>query len=171
VLWLHASNPARFHQSLLDIANQLKIHGKKEADLLLLIQKWLRHNGKGKCLIILDNADEAGFLLEPPATLNDTEPMQRRINYLTSEHGSMMITTRSKIEALKLVHASGAIEVGPMSEDEAEALLEDKLGHASTDNRRLAVALECMPLAITQAAAYISEMGLMCSVKQYHEKI
>jgi hypothetical protein len=83
----------------------------------------------------------------------------------------MMITTRSKREALKLLHTSRVIEVGPMSEDEAEALLEDKLGQASTDNRRLAVALECMPLAITQAAAYITEMGLMCSVKQYHDKM
>jgi hypothetical protein len=176
VLWLHASNSARFYQSLRDIANQLKICGKqeggrKEADLLLLIQKRLRRANKEDWLIVLDNADDADFLLEPPATSNEAEPMQRRIDYFNSEHGSMMITTRSKREALKLVHVSGAIEVGPMSEDEAEALLKDKLGHASTDNRQLAVALECMPLAITQAAAYISEMGLMCSVKQYHEKI
>jgi len=171
VLWLHASNPARFYQSLLDVANQLKIHGKNEADLLLLTQKWLRHDGKGKCLIVLDNADDACFLLEPPAISSDAKPMPARINFLNSEHGSMMITTRSVREALKLVYASQLIEVGPMSEDEAEALLEDKLGHASTDNRRLAVALECMPLAITQAAAYISGMGLMCSVKQYHERM
>jgi tetratricopeptide (TPR) repeat protein len=172
VLWLHVSNPARFYQSLLDIANQLKIHGKEEADLLLRVQKWLRHDGKGRCLIVLDNADDASFLLERPATLSEAQPMQRRIDYFTGpEHGSMIITTRSKREALKLVHASQVIEVGPMSGDEAEALLENKLGHASADNRRLAVALECIPLAITQAAAYISEMGLMCSVGQYYEKI
>jgi tetratricopeptide (TPR) repeat protein len=171
VLWLHASNPARFYQSLLDVANQLKIHGKSEADLLLLIQKWLRHDGKGKCLVVLDNADDACFLLESPAVPSDAEPMQARIKFFSSEHGSMMITTRSRREALKLVYVSQLIEVGPMSEDEAEALLKDKLGHASTDNRRLVVALDCMPLAITQAAAYILEMGLMCSVKQYHEKM
>jgi hypothetical protein len=176
VLWLHASNPARFYESLRDIANQLNICGKqeggrKEADLLLLIQKRLRRANKGDWLIVLDNADDAEFLLEPPATSNEAEPMQRRIDHFNSEHGSIMITTRSKREALKLVHASRTIEVGPMSEDEAEALLEEKLGHASTENRQLAVALECMPLAITQAAAYISEMGLMCSVKRYHEKM
>jgi hypothetical protein len=154
---------------LVDVANQLKLYGEKEAALLLQIQKWLRHNSKGRWLIILDNADDADFLLKPPATSSETEPMQRRIDYFNSEHGSMMITTRSKMEARKLFYESEAIVVGPMSEEEAEALLEDKLGHASTDNRRLAVALECMPLAITQAAAYISKMGLMCSVKQYHE--
>jgi tetratricopeptide (TPR) repeat protein len=176
VLWLHASNSARFYQSLRDIANQLKICDKqegdrKEADLLLLIQKRLRRANKEDWLIVLDNADDADFLLEPPATSNEAEPMQRRIDHFNSEHGSMIITTRSKREALKLVHASRVIEVGPMSEDEAEALLEDKLGHASMDNRQLAVALECMPLAITQAAAYILEMGSMCSVKRYHEKM
>jgi hypothetical protein len=151
---------------LVDVANQLKLYGEKEAALLLQIQKWLRHNSKGRWLIILDNADDADFLLKPPATSSETEPMQRRIDYFNSEHGSMMITTRSKMEARKLFYESEAIVVGPMSEEEAEALLEDKLGHASTDNRRLAVALECMPLAITQAAAYISKMGLMCLVKQ-----
>ena len=176
MLWLHASNPVRFYQSLRDIADQLKIcdkqeGGRKEGDLLLLIQKRLRRANKEDWLVVLDNADDADFLLELPATSNEAEPMHRRIDYFNSEHGSMMITTRSKREALKLVYESGAIEVGPMSEDEAEALLEDKLGHASTDNRQLAVALECMPLAITQAAAYISEMGLMCSVKQYHEQM
>jgi len=176
VLWLHASNSARFYQSLRDIANQLKIcdkheGGRKEADLLLLIQKRLRRANKEDWLIVLDNADDADFLLEPPATSNEAEPMQRRIDHFNPEHGSMMITTRSVREALKLVYANQLIEVGPMGEDEAEALLEDKLGHASTDIRRLGVALECMPLAITQAAAYISEMGLMCSVKEYHEKM
>jgi hypothetical protein len=82
-----------------------------------------------------------------------------------------MITTRSKREALKLVHVSGAIKVGPISEDKAEALLKDKLGRTSTDNRQLVVALEYMPLAIIQATAYILEMGLMFSVKQYYEKL
>jgi tetratricopeptide (TPR) repeat protein len=176
VLWLHASNPARFTQSLHDIANQLHIcgdkeGGEKEADLLLLVQKWLRRDNEGNSLIVLDNADNADFLLNPPATSSEVEPMHRRIDYFNSEHGSMMITTRSKREALKLVHASKAIVVGPMSEDEAQALLEDKLGYASTDNRRLAVALECIPLAITQAAAYILERGSMCSVRLYREEM
>ena len=35
----------------------------------------------------------------------------------------------------------------------------------------LAVALEHMPLAITQAVAYIKQMGRRCSVRQYLEKL
>ncbi|KAK6368052.1 hypothetical protein LTR81_028014 [Elasticomyces elasticus] len=73
------------------------------------------------------------------------------------DHGSMITTTRSKREARKLVDESEIVEVKPMSEDKAEALLERKLGRPSPDNRHLARALDCIPLAITQAAAYIQE--------------
>ncbi|KYG40134.1 hypothetical protein M433DRAFT_254875, partial [Acidomyces richmondensis BFW] len=83
----------------------------------------------------------------------------------------MLVTTRSKEEALKLVYESDIVDVRAMSEGEAEVLLEKKLGRPSPDNGPLVVALDCMPLAITQAAAYIQEMGSLCSVKQYREKL
>jgi hypothetical protein len=82
-----------------------------------------------------------------------------------------MITTRSKREALKLVYEDDTIDVLPISEGEAELLLESKLGQLSPDNRQLAVALDCMPLAITQAAAYIRERMPRCSVQQYRKEV
>ncbi|KAK5711317.1 hypothetical protein LTR17_018488 [Elasticomyces elasticus] len=73
VLWIHASNAARFEQSVRDVADQLKIYGRKDpkSDLLQLLRNWLRDESKGKWLMVLDNADEVGFLLEPPATLGE----------------------------------------------------------------------------------------------------
>ncbi|KAK5128140.1 hypothetical protein LTR08_004176 [Meristemomyces frigidus] len=158
VLWIHASNVARFDQSVGDVVDQLKIPGRKDtkADLLQLLRSWLRDEGKGSWLIVLDNADDAGFLLEPSATASGARLAQRRIDYIPScNHGSMIITTRNKNEALKLVYESDMIDVLPMSEGEAEALLEKKLGQPNSDNRQLVRALDCMPLAVTQAAAYI----------------
>ncbi|KAK4898080.1 hypothetical protein LTR49_027892 [Elasticomyces elasticus] len=122
--------------------------------------------------MVLDNADEVGFLLEPPATLGEARSIQQRIHYIpTCDHGLVIITTRSKREALRLVYESEMIDVLPMSEDEAEALLESKLGQSSHDNRELVLALDRIPLAISQLAAYIRERTPRCSVQQYREEI
>lgn len=63
------------------------------------------------------------------------------------------------------------IDVLSMSEEEAEALLERKLRQPNPDNRQLVRALDYMPLAIAQAAAYIRERASRCSVQQYCEEI
>ncbi|TKA78941.1 hypothetical protein B0A55_09240 [Friedmanniomyces simplex] len=144
VLWIYASNVARFDQSVGDVADQLKIPGRKDtkADLLQLLRSWLRDESKGSWLVVLENADDAGFLLEPSATASGARLAQRRIDYIPfCDHGSTIITTRSKSEALKLVYESDTIDVLPMSEEEAEALLESKLGQPNSDNRQLDAAV------------------------------
>jgi hypothetical protein len=68
------------------------------------------------------------------------------------------LTTRNREAALRLVEQNDIIEVEPMGEAPAVALLEKKLGkqNDNRDNAELVAALEFMPLAIVQAAAYIS---------------
>ena len=162
MLWIHASSAARLEQSVRDIADLLKIYGRKDrkADVLKLLRNWLRDESKGRWLVVLDNVDNADFLLELPAISSEGPTAQRRIDYIPScEHGSVLITTRSKSEALKLVYDSEIVDVSPMSEDEAEALLVNKLGRSSAEDRLLVRALDRIPLAITQATAYIRERG------------
>jgi len=74
--------------------------------------------------------------------------------------------------ALKLVAHRDIIDVQPMDKPDAVALLERKLGLESKgeDIGKLAEALEFIPLAIVQAAAYIRERAPRCSVEQYIEK-
>ena len=122
--------------------------------------------------MVLDNSDNAGVLLGPLAMSGEARSAQWRMDYNPScDHGSIIITTRSKGEALRLVYEGEILEVLPMSEDEAETLLESKLGHSDLDSHQLALALDCMPLAITQAAAYILERAPRCSVGQYWEEM
>jgi hypothetical protein len=84
-------------------------------------------------------------------------------------NGSILITTRSKIAALKLVEQRDIIAIEPMSQPDALALLEGKLGwHDDGDDAvELAAELEFMPLAIAQAAAYISQRVPRYSVRKY----
>lgn len=164
----------RFEQSLRDVANLVKLKGRQDPnpDIPLLLQSWLRDRSKGEWLLILDNADDPGFLVGKLAESNDTLSAQRRIDYFPSpEHGSMLITSRSKNAALEIVQHESIIDVQKMSEDEAEKLLDIKLGRPDPDNRMLAVELECIPLAISQAAAYILKMGSQCSVAEYLDRI
>lgn len=174
VLWIHASNATRFEESLRDVADLIKLKGRSDpkAKILLLFKNWLRDNREEKWLVILDNADDADFLVAIPTDTDEDHSTQRPIDYFpSSDHGSLLITSRNKQEALKLVQRNELIQVKAMSETEAEELLDKKLGLSGSDNRRLAVALECIPLAISQAVAYIGEVGSLCSAGEYCEKI
>ncbi|EED22761.1 kinesin, putative [Talaromyces stipitatus ATCC 10500] len=90
-----------------------------------------------------------------------------------SPDGSLLITSRSREAALKLVDQHNIIGVEPMDEANAKALLEKKLGindedqDESQDVVELTAILGFIPLAIVQAAAYISDPDWGCSVREY----
>ena len=180
VFWVHASNVARFEQGYREIAEQAKIpdRSKPKIDIFKLVYDWLCDE-KSKWILILDNVDDAGFLLDTQGPnhgqLGGLDNMNSRPlrEYLPpSQNGSILITSRSREAALSLVEQSGIIAIDPMNETHALALFETKLGTHS--NRKdvvdLAAALEFMPLAIVQAAAYISQRAPRCSVRQYLER-
>ena len=136
---------------------------------------WLRDETKGKCIFIPDNIDDAHFLLEAQSTSweIDSRNSQPLLAYLLQDQNrSILITTRTKGEALKLVEESDIITVEPMDEANALALFNKKLRKQGNDKdlSKLATALEFMPLAIVQAAAYISQRAPRCSIQQYIEK-
>ncbi len=88
-----------------------------------------------------------------------------------SQNGSILITSRNKGIAKKLVEEKNIIVVEPMAQAHALALFEKKLGSLGDGNdiAELAAALEYMPLAIVQSAAYIHHRAPRSSVRQYLE--
>jgi hypothetical protein len=171
VFWVHASNAARFEQSYWDIANYVKISGRRDpkADIFQLVHDWLRDERKGTWVLILDNVDDAGILLKAQNSGRekqtdsfkgkDSRPL---VSYLPQcQNGSILVTTRSRKAALILVEQRDIIVVEPMNREDALALFQKKLDpndhiNKSSDISELVTALEYMPLAIVQAAAYIS---------------
>jgi hypothetical protein len=191
VLWAHASNPARLEQSFREIADHVKIRGRKEAqaDVLKLVHDWLRNEKNGRWLLVLDNADDAGVLSSPPSN-SQTSPtdgctdesggsaiaggsdLQRHLSeYLPpSKHGSVLVTSRTRRAAMQVVEGKDVMLIKPMHDAAAHALLCKKLGDKvdrSNGITELAAALEYMPLALVQAAAYIRERAPRSSVRQY----
>ncbi|KZL71202.1 hypothetical protein CI238_13518, partial [Colletotrichum incanum] len=80
-------------------------------------------------------------------------------------HGSILITTRNKQTASRLVRGNSLLEIGGMSESEASELLRSILNdEVSTEEAsNLSIRLEHLPLALTQAAAYMQENGISIS--------
>lgn len=126
-------------------------------------------------MLILDNVDDANFLVKAPGT-NDTRPgnaansARPLIKYLPQcAHGLVLITTRSKKAALKLVEERNIITIGPMDAADALLLFNKKLGLSENDDQAadLVDALDYIPLAIVQAAAYISQREPRYSIDRY----
>ncbi|KAJ3499712.1 hypothetical protein NLG97_g107 [Lecanicillium saksenae] len=178
VFWIHASNSARFEQSFRDIATFVKLPGRQnpKVNIFQLVHDWLQDRGKGPWLIILDNVDDAGFLTVPgtdgkaaATTMKSTDPRQLRSYIPHCQHGSVLVTSRSQGAALELVEDANIIAIEPMNERDAMCLFHKKLGHSVDEAciNELAVALEYMPLAIVQAAAYVVQRRPRCSVRKY----
>ncbi|KAF5122381.1 hypothetical protein E5D57_012858 [Metarhizium anisopliae] len=178
IFWVHASNAARFEQSFRDIASCVKISGRQnlKANIFQLVHDWLQDERRGPWLIILDNVDDASFLTLPSpgaeaeATKTESAHSRQLVSYLPyCQHGSVLITSRSRGAALELVDYADIIAIEPMSESDALQLFQNKLGQRNADacTTELAASLEYMPLAIAQAAAYILRRHPRCSVRKY----
>lgn len=135
------------------------------------MRSWLLDKRNGKWLLVLDNVDDAEFLFEACGGAAENPGYQRsRISHLPiCEHGSMLITSRTLQAAARLTDDPNMIKVDPMDEQCACALLHRKLEQPNDneDIRKLAKALEYIPLALVQAAAYIKKRSPRCSAKEY----
>ena len=114
--------------------------------------------------MVLDNADDLDiFFTKPISTATDNECTLPLSEYLPqSSKGSILITTRDERIGKRLAGRTASMAVNPMSQQEAQDLLETWQLESPNDShlndsRSLLEALEYLPLAITQAAAFISE--------------
>lgn len=181
MLWIYASNATRFEQSCRDVADQVRIPGRKipKVNILKLLRDWL--HGKRDWILVFDNVDETQFLLESYSMGHeDTQDMRLGSDIQTrtiwsyfpeSLTGSIIITSRNKGGISGLIEDCDIIPVDPMDQEAGCLLFEKKLGMKADRDEviRLITVLESMPLAIAQAAAYIRQRAPRYSVKKYLE--
>ena len=129
-------------------------------------------------LMVLDNADSKDvFVNQQPTAASQTPDSQPTtvplVEYLpqTSHRGSILITSRNRDAAVRLTgSAANLIHVPHMSKEDAVALLCKKLpdDYSSDDEKiELIELLESLPLAITQAASYISVKRTRMTIARY----
>ncbi|KAF2731339.1 TPR-like protein, partial [Polyplosphaeria fusca] len=184
VFWIHASSTARFIEGYRKVAKRVQLPrwDHPDVDILMLVYSWLCDEANGRWLMIIDNADDvdvftfrsAGgrgsqdeFASRAAPTLLDCVPQ--------SSNGSILITSRSRDVAFRLTgNYADIIRVRPMGQAHALTLLRNQLNGSfeqydseQDDAMALIEALDYMPLAISQAAAYISQRAPRASVSRY----
>ena len=172
VFWVHSGTQARFEEGYRKIAKRINIANwdDPKTDVMQLVTSWLCEESNGRWLMIIDNADDASVFFHDTASRvahnSDTTivepPVSAFLPYVS--HGSILITSRSREVACRLTRTEKSIvEVGPMDRQEAFALLRKKFTSpvGREEAHALIDALGHMPLALTQAAAFINRTPRM----------
>ena len=173
--WIHSSSRARFEQSFGEIADQIRTDACEvgSSDTLQTVSRWLSDKKNGPWLLILDNADDARVLLDlqQDHTARDAAPIKRRlIDYIPQvPHGIVLVTTRDRTSGWALTgDYSTPIEVQSMGPVESLELLKGKLPvESGSEAVELLKELEYVPLAISQAGAYIRERAPLMTIQKY----
>ena len=175
MFWVHVGTISRFKQAYEAIANVLGlVIDDPKANKLQLVTDWLNNEENGNWIMILDNADDQAVFESRLPSNGSFEQSTPLIRYLPhSQQGSIIITTRDKRVGERLTFREKPLIVSSFDEHMAKALLRSRLDQSidwvENDIVELIEALDFLPLAVTQAASFISENNI--AVKNYTDII
>jgi tetratricopeptide (TPR) repeat protein len=153
VFWFPALSEAAFEQAYTDIARKLEIRRVDDQDVKESVRQYLGSEAAGRWLLVVDNADDVELVCGGHRTPGGLE------RYLPqSQSGRIVFTTRSRDIAMEV--AEETIKLDEFSLSEAKRLLEKLVTRKDLINDAASVTellheLTYLPLAITQAAAYL----------------
>ena len=158
IFWVQATNAEALLQAFAEIGQQLAIPGikEKQADVKMLVQRYLSQESASKWLLIIDNVDDMDIWI------NELKAFLPR-----SCQGCIVYTTRNRKVAVD-VAAAHVIEVVEMGGETAmqllaKSLINQELLASHQDTQKLLEQLTFLPLAIIQATAYINKNGITLS--------
>lgn len=182
VFWVHAGTQARFTESYREIAKVTKMVGWDDPRMnhMQLVRTWLQDESNGRWVMVVDNADDANVFFSDvsqtdaidPLTSSLTEPFASFLPQTTL--GSILFTSRNRDVAYRLMGSdTSVVEIGPMNNKDALALLQKKFnfGIKTDEADALICALGAMPLALTQAAAFINRRAPRMSISKYVKEV
>ncbi|KAJ4175526.1 hypothetical protein NW755_014870, partial [Fusarium falciforme] len=167
----HGSSKATFEESFRALADILALprRHEPEVDVLALVRDWLQRDDISPWLMVVDNADDTGlFFLDKG---HDDVSQDLLASYLPkSTKGKILVTSRSLDAAEKLVGSSRAtLRIPVMREEQAFELLQRRLQDKADEAAAMDLvrALDCIPLAVNQAAAYINRRSPRVTTESY----
>lgn len=171
MLWVHGANNARFEADFKSIAKKLKIPGfeNPETDILALVSDWLSDKTNGTWLLVLDNVDDSVLWTKPtqePFPQDCVHSSVPLIKFVPrGSHGFVLITTRDIQLGKQLSDfKQRPIEIFSLEASEACRLLRSKIAEdddvSQSDATEIVQILDYLPLAITQAAAYLDQTNM-----------
>jgi tetratricopeptide (TPR) repeat protein len=156
VFWVHALSLDTFEQACREVAGVLGIAGAEDGkeDAKELVQRYLSKEMAGKWMLIVDNADDMDVL-------EGSDGEKGILDYLPeSESGLTVFTTRDKQTAGALA-SNSIVDVKKLDLATASHLFKKTLTRKDpvfdeTVIDELLEELDRLPLAITQATAYVN---------------
>lgn len=165
IFWVPAVSEESFVQAYRKIASDCSIElDPAQEDPKETVQQYLSSKAAGRWLLIVDNADDEEILFRK------AEGCHGIADYLpNSDDGMTLINTRYRKVAVAMA-GKDVVDLEAMSEEEAESflrnsLIRDDLPQDEVDMTELLAELTNLPLAITQAAAYLNAMQV--SIREY----
>ncbi|GAB1199720.1 hypothetical protein APSETT444_009077 [Aspergillus pseudonomiae] len=159
IFWVTCTSYESVEHAYMSIASKLGMADIKPAEVKEKVKSYLSQESAGKWLLLFDNADD----MEMWGKDNTNNPVLT--DFLPqSEQGHILFTTRSRKVAVKLA-SSHVITIPEPDTEIAIKILQNSLIEKTllTDRATAITLLEqlaFLPLAITQAAAYINENSI-----------
>ncbi|MCJ1392523.1 hypothetical protein MMC18_005391 [Xylographa bjoerkii] len=172
IFWIYASTFARFSQAYEEIGSKLGLPNwdSTKENKIDLVTKQL-NNETSPWFMVIDNAEDMSLFYSDKNTIGkEGSSLARQLPI--SSCGKLLVTTRDSRVAERLTNRVTPIKVYPMSPVEATRLLHSKLSddeHFQAGTEELISELGFLPLAITQAAAFMTENLL--TVAEYLNKL
>ena len=169
---MNAATISRFEESYKRIAVECGLAKRDESssgDAPFLVQSWLQSTHTDPWLMVIDNVDDKDGFFHNTLPSGNT-PSQ----YIPKcAHGSLLFTTRTRDIAFDLATPADPIAIPQMSEKEGIQLVKERLRRTpgpldDTTIGELLDELEYIPLAITQAMAFITKRRT--TIPQYLER-
>ncbi len=159
VFWVPADSVPKFEQAYMTIARKLRLPGvdNAKADVMQLLEEYLNEQDSSPWLLVLDNADDLEMLTVSPVP---TQPPPLAKYIPRAAFGQVIITTRDAHVGLVLTGGRDPLTVYPPTPNDASLLLRTSLLDEPDPKPdtvlQIVDILDCLPLAITQACAYIN---------------
>ncbi|PKY04544.1 violaceus kinesin [Aspergillus campestris IBT 28561] len=155
IFWITCTSYESVEQGYMGIASKLGMTGISPAEVKEKVKTYLSQDSSGKWLLLFDNADNLEMWSKDnknESVLTDFLPQ--------SEQGHILFTTRSQKVAVKLVSSYVITVTEPNTEMSVQILHDALIRKDLLNDRNTVIAfldqLAYLPLAITQAAAYIN---------------
>ncbi|CCF38661.1 hypothetical protein CH063_01956 [Colletotrichum higginsianum] len=177
VYWVHADNEATFTQDYEALARKAGLD-KKGKELLHAVRGWIE--AQPRWLLVVDNADDIsifGVGSDTASASDNRTSTQETCLYdfiPRGPVGTVLWTTRDERLVGSLVGVRQGLQVGRMTAGEATVLFESTRGNDILDDEKDSVSelltkLDYLPLAVSQAAAYIRRLSV--PVAQYLSRL
>ena len=185
IIWIHGGSGDLLRQSLTEIAFRCHLlgQGDKSTDPLDAVRRFLLNEDNGRWLMVVDNADNPDtFVKSSRASSSTSQDADRSQRVALSTyiprcvHGRIVFTTNSKALGEKLSLQGSVIEIPPLDLNEACELLCKRLFEdmqlaesppsywreipTKADLEKLCGYLDCLPLALSQAAAFMRQQNV-----------